>query len=609
MKEKRTQHTCHIPVMGTGYTIDTPLKVAHFGISSAVSIIDHRLIEKMRGHHCKENNLEFTSIAEDEEDCRAKRITAYLNLLDTLVSRNVEQLKATPFEPGTAITKYFEMLPEPSPLKKEYQEMLEASGDIMGQQQKLREQIVPGEIQVNIMTKLDKVNYSRDNEPLPSEYNDAHAALRGYANSNLESGLVLSAGMNPRLYSYMASFDDFFPDENGYLRKKIILKVSDYRSALIQGRFLAKKGLWVSEFRIESGLNCGGHAFATEGFLLGPILHEFKKNRVELGKTLFQAYAAALTAAGRNCPIEAPAINLTVQGGVGTPEEHEFLLTHYEANSVGWGSTFLLVPEVVNIDQETMDLIAREKEGAFYLSHVSPLGVPFNAVKGSSAELEKQERIKSGKPGAVCIKKHLVFNTEFTEKPICTASKQYQKLKIKELESLNLNATDHKKAYNNIVEKMCLCIGLGNSVTQNNNLETDAGIKGVTICPGPNMAYHSKVASLYEMMDHIYGRRSTLADENRPHMFLQELKIYINYLKQQIERYSNESSEAPVKYFQSFRDNLNDGIDYYKDLFSGVKENNFGITDSLLEELKVLQETLNKVGFEQMKAHNYEFQP
>ncbi|MFW6227694.1 MAG: hypothetical protein ACOC31_06275, partial [Bacteroidota bacterium] len=279
MKEKRTQHTCHIPVMGTGYTIDTPLKVAHFGISSAVSIIDHRLIEKMRGHHCKENNLAFTSIAEDEEDCRAKRITAYLNLLDTLVSRNVEQLKATPFEPGTAITKYFEMLPEPSPLKKEYQEMLEASGDIMGQQQKLREQIVPGEIQVNIMTKLDKINYSRDNEPLPSEYNDAHAALRGYANSDLESGLVLSAGMNPRLYNYLASFDDFFPDENGYLRKKIILKVSDYRSALIQGRFLAKKGLWVSEFRIESGLNCGGHAFATEGFLLGPILHEFKKNR------------------------------------------------------------------------------------------------------------------------------------------------------------------------------------------------------------------------------------------------------------------------------------------------------------------------------------------
>lgn len=50
--------------------------------------------------------------------------------------------------------------------------------------------------------------------------------------------------------------------------KKVVIKVSDYRSALIQGKYLAKKGIWVSEFRIESGLNCGGHAFATDGYLL-----------------------------------------------------------------------------------------------------------------------------------------------------------------------------------------------------------------------------------------------------------------------------------------------------------------------------------------------------
>ena len=72
--------------------------------------------------------------------------------------------------------------------------------------------------------------------------------------------------MNPRLYSYIENFEDFFPTKNGIIKKKIILKVSDYRSALIQGKFLAKKGLWVSEYRIESGLNCGGHAFASDGF-------------------------------------------------------------------------------------------------------------------------------------------------------------------------------------------------------------------------------------------------------------------------------------------------------------------------------------------------------
>ena len=57
-----------------------------------------------------------------------------------------------------------------------------------------------------------------------------------------------------------------------------MLKVSDFHSAVVQGKFLAKRGLWVSEYRIESGLNCGGHAFATKGLLLGPILDEFQRS-------------------------------------------------------------------------------------------------------------------------------------------------------------------------------------------------------------------------------------------------------------------------------------------------------------------------------------------
>ncbi len=77
----------------------------------------------------------------------------------------------------------------------------------------------------------------------------------------------------------MTEFKDFFPDANGEMKKKIILKVSDHRSSEIQGRFLAKLGLWASEFRIESGLNCGGHAFASKGFLLGVVLEEFKEKK------------------------------------------------------------------------------------------------------------------------------------------------------------------------------------------------------------------------------------------------------------------------------------------------------------------------------------------
>lgn len=41
-------HNFHIPVMGLAFTIDSPVKVAQFGISSAISIMEDRLTEMMR---------------------------------------------------------------------------------------------------------------------------------------------------------------------------------------------------------------------------------------------------------------------------------------------------------------------------------------------------------------------------------------------------------------------------------------------------------------------------------------------------------------------------------------------------------------------------------
>ena len=37
-------HTFHIPVMGLGYTIDSPVKVAPYGISSVVALANDSLI-------------------------------------------------------------------------------------------------------------------------------------------------------------------------------------------------------------------------------------------------------------------------------------------------------------------------------------------------------------------------------------------------------------------------------------------------------------------------------------------------------------------------------------------------------------------------------------
>ena len=37
-------HTFHNPVMGLAFTIDTPVKVARYGISSVISIVDDILL-------------------------------------------------------------------------------------------------------------------------------------------------------------------------------------------------------------------------------------------------------------------------------------------------------------------------------------------------------------------------------------------------------------------------------------------------------------------------------------------------------------------------------------------------------------------------------------
>jgi len=592
MENKTNAHTFHIPVMGIGFTVDTPVKVAHYGITSVLSIAEDKLVEKMREFYSKKLNLPFQSISTKIEDFRAKRITAYLNLLDEITKDKFDELKNSIAEKTTEVEKYMEMLPDFSELKQKFNEFVENNTIKEDVVNWLQKNMTLGAVDVNIMTKLDRVNY-RGKEELPTEYNDAHAAMRGFAMSNLNSSVVLSAGMNPRLYSYMENFNDFFPDENMQLKKQIILKVSDFRSAFIQGKFLAKKGLWVSEYRVESGLNCGGHAFATDGYLLGPILEEFKTKRAMLTEEAYQLYKEALKRKNRSYPEQAFEIKITAQGGVGTSEEHQFLLNHYELSSVGWGSPFLLVPEVANVDKTTSDLLRKSEEKDLYLSNISPLGVPFNSLRGNTKDIEKMKIAATGKPGSPCPQRYLLFNTEFTEKPICTASRQYQKLKIEELDAKKLDTATHQKAYNKIIEKACLCAGLTNPALLTNGLvPADTPI---SVCPGPNMAFFSETVSLKNMVKHIYGKINLVKQDDRPNLFIKELSMYIDYLKNMIGEIKMPVEIKQKRHIQKFKKNLNDGIGYYKNLFSDVKNKFDSIKTNVINDLELLEEKLNNL--------------
>ena len=213
----------------------------------------------------------------------------------------MEEIKQEPFFENNNKQKYFELLPEDSMLKQKYITLLKMkAGDERNDFEKdLTLDMKPGSIDVNIMVNVDRIRFNKNGDPLGEEFTDARAGLRGFANSCLQSSIVFSAGINRGLYSYISKFRDFYRDKMGRIKKRIILKVSDFRSALIQGKFLAKKGLEVYEFRIESGLNCGGH-LPPMVFCFRNSLKNLRKNGKIWLRNLNRSYKSTIKKWGGN---------------------------------------------------------------------------------------------------------------------------------------------------------------------------------------------------------------------------------------------------------------------------------------------------------------------
>lgn len=588
---EKSKHEFHIPVMGLAYTIDTPLKVARYGIGSVISIVQDHLIEKMRSYYYPLFGKVYKPITAKDLDHRARRITDYLNLVNEVVQQQVAEIRQAPFETGSEIDKYFEMLPEDSVSKQLYNVMmmLPEGNEKKKRQEELRSLITAGSIDANIMTKLDRESIDVNGNKI-EDNSDAVAAMRGYAMSTLSnSSIILSAGMNPRLFAYMEKLTAFNADECGSFSKRIVIKVSDYRSAYIQGKMLAKRGLWVSEFRIESGLNCGGHAFATDGYLLGPILEEFKERKSVLREELFQLFSQALRSKGREWTSNPPELQITVQGWIGTHEEHQLLLRHYAVDATGWGSPFLLVPEATTVDDDTRTLLSRAQEEDIILSKNSPLGVRFHYLKGTSSDHEKQSRILRGKPGSPCTEKYLVSNTEFSKEPICTASRSYQRKKLEQLQALGLSPEESDRQSQEILAKECLCVGLSNSAVVTYGTTPLSKSRAVNICPGPNLAYFSEIISLRRMVDHIYGRDSVLTVEHRPHMFIKELSLYLDYWLELVEDSKQVMDQKKKLYVELFHKNMCQGIQYYRELAGSVHTEFGTMREKFLDNLKNIE--------------------
>ncbi len=578
-----SNHKFHVPTMGIGYTLDTPIKIAKYGISAAVSLVQDDVIEKARKYYAKQFGKPYSEIDKKAVNFRSKRITAYLDLSQDIVDEEFNQLKSNKED----LEKCFSLLPEYSELRASFFNYINQHPSYdLSEVQDLIAQLTPGQIDVNIMSKLDR------DDPKGVHLSEACSALEGFARSKVKSSIIISAGMNPRLFSFMADFDVFFPNKKGELEKQIILKVSDYRSALLQGKILAKKGLWVSEYRIESGLNCGGHAFATNGFLMGPILEEFKNNKQETIDELFEFYQVALTEKGINLE-EVPEQKITAQGGIGTVGEQRFLMNHYELDSTGWGTPFLLVPEATTIDDETLDLLVNAGEDDLFVSDSSPLGVKYNNIKGNSADKLRLDRIEKGKPGSPCFKKHCALNTEFEGESLCTASRTYQKKKITELDSqkTNLTADLYQTKFDAITIKECICDGLAVSLLRKMDEMEKSNNPVVSICPGPNLAYYNRTFSLKEMVGHIYGRFN-IVKLNRPNMFLKELGLYVDHFKGEINEFHEEFNKRKERELKKFKNNLLAGIQYYESIASILPKYDVDSSSVFMQSLNAYKGTV-----------------
>jgi hypothetical protein len=568
--------------MGTGHSIDSPIRVAPFGISSVISVVDDLLLERIRAYYCGVFGFPYEKIARKEDDGRAKRVTAYLDMVGDIVTKKFNDIRNQPFFEKNDKARYFEMLPDHHELKALYSKLLKIG---KGEESRELEEALdagmrPGSIDVNIMVKLDKINYE-NGKPMSDEFSDAKAALRGYAQSKISSGIVFSAGINQPLFGYMAKFRDFYRNAEGVIKKKIILKVSDFRSALIQGKFLARKGLEVHEFRIESGLNCGGHAFPSDGELLPFLLKEFSEKREQLKEQFMPYVRKFYDKAGWTLPdiAEKEEALLTVQGGIGTAGEAKRLFRDYGVERTGWASPFLLVPEATCIDDPTVELLIEAKEKDLYLSGASPLGIPFNNVRNSGSDLWTRGQAEKGRPGSACPKGFLVSNTEFSELPICTASREYQSQKLEVL------PTETGPIVDKVLEKACICDHLGNGALIALGVAKEA-IAPQSICPGPNIAWFDRRYTLEEMVDHIYGRSASLVPEERPHMYAKEIRMYMDWVDSL--RQGDVIDDKLKVRIRKISENFRSGLEYCESLLQTefMKDENQASLASACEDAK-----------------------
>ena len=167
-----------------------------------------------------------------------------------------------------------------------------------------------------------------------------------------------------------------------------------------------------------------------------------------------------------------------------------------------------------------------------------------------------------------------------------------QKLKLEALKAMRLPKEEYEREVAKVTAKACICAQLGDSVYKNENLPKKGGMFPA-VCPGPNIAYFNRPASLKEMIDHIYGRTNIMPFKNRPHMFIKELRLNIEHFEKLVREKTTDKRDTAT--IEEYRKNLLDGTEYYRKVIPQIIEETEESRRDMLRQLQECEERIVRV--------------
>jgi hypothetical protein len=82
---------------------------------------------------------------------------------------------------------------------------------------------------------------------------------------------------------------------------------------------------------------------------------------------------------------------------------------------------------------------------------------------------------------------------------------------------------------------------------------------------------------------------------DRPNMFIKELHIYLEYLKNKLLEVKNEMNKKEEKYLLTFTNNMKEGIVYYENLFNNISIVFEDKKQMIIKELELGAEMLERI--------------